>query len=200
MYPPQIHRSDDWPQAVRLMQHFPLAQVLAIHQGQLFTSPLPLLYEAQPTKYGALLGHVDRRNPLVEAMQTAPHTEIIFQAPSAYISPTAYTSEQLPTWNYQQVKLRVHIETLPDTAVRDLLCSMVDHWESPESTYTLPKNHPQFPHLLPHVWGFRATILEAELLFKMSQNRTEIDRKHANQALENQYVRLLKNFFSSTDK
>ena len=112
------------PDDVReLVREYPLAWVFARGAEDPAPSLLPLLgdYDALGRLVG-LVGHMSRRNPLVEAFSHDPRALILFQGPSAYVSPDqAGRRDWAPTWNYAQLSIEATVRITPtetDAAIR----------------------------------------------------------------------------------
>jgi len=60
-----------------------------------FITHAPLIFNEDK-----LVGHIDRNNPQVSLLKGNYPITAVFQGPQTYISPSIYTTEQLPTWNY----------------------------------------------------------------------------------------------------
>src|SRR5690554_6028456 len=99
-YPPKHHQDKDLDHLLEVIKTYPLATVISVKNNELVITHLPLIYE-----HGKLIGHLDKNNPQVELLKNSNPVTLIFSGPQCYISPSIYTTTQLPTWNY----IKVHI-------------------------------------------------------------------------------------------
>lgn len=110
MYCPQHFNEDRSDVLLELIQQHPLATIIAATDLGLSADHIPLMHEPVDGTSGRLVGHVAKSNPIWQAPPDQEHL-IIFQGPSAYISPNWYATKAesgkvVPTWNY--VAVHVH--------------------------------------------------------------------------------------------
>lgn len=96
------------------------AWVVAAEEG-LVANHIPFLLDRSRGKYGTLLGHISRANPVWRHLPASGQSVVMFQGPQAYITPGWYPSKQahgkvVPTWDYavahaHGVARAVHDET-----------------------------------------------------------------------------------------
>lgn len=173
-YPPRRHVEDDPDLAYGVMQTFPFATVISVSQtAEPMITHAPLVLDRTRGAKGVLFGHMDRANPQV-ALLNGPVT-LCFNGPNAYISPTVYTTDQLPTWNSISVHVRGVSRVLVDqAAVVKGLCSICE--TADRAGYRLDPNDPRIDKLIDYIVGFEVEIHEVVARFKLSQDRTSIDR------------------------
>ena len=102
MYPPKKHQDSDKKHLIEVMKTYPLATVISVKDNTPLITHLPLIYRASD---GKLVGHIDIYNPQTELLKDLNEVTLIFSGPQCYISPSIYTTTQLPTWNYIKVHL-----------------------------------------------------------------------------------------------
>jgi transcriptional regulator len=183
-YPPKIHQETDLQHSIATINRFPLATLISVKETEIFTSHVPLIYEASQGKFGSLIGHIDAFNPHVALLQNEIPAQAIFHGPDCYISPTIYSTTQLPTWNYVKVHITGKVTRITDDeAVIDSLDKMTNFLETTANPYVLDTDHPRVRSLTNYIVGFRLEITNWEGKFKLSQNRNPKDRNLAKEAL-----------------
>jgi transcriptional regulator len=108
MYLPD-HFAEERAEVLRqLIAAHPLGTLVTLGPDGLTADHIPFLLEPRSGEHGALIGHVARNNPLWHAHDPAVEVLVVFQGPSAYISPNWYPTKQathqvVPTYNYAVV-------------------------------------------------------------------------------------------------
>ncbi len=111
---------------------------------------------------------------------------MIFQGPNAYVSREWYeTRPAVPTWNYGVVHMRGPVAAIHDAA---WLSKHVDELvDTHEAGIGEGSNDPSYSEikskLLGGIVGFEMTVEIVEAKLKLSQNRSEEDRKRVVEAL-----------------
>jgi transcriptional regulator len=140
--------------------------------------------------YGRLRGHFARANPIWRACDGTAEALAVFAGPDTYISPDWYvTPHQVPTWNYIAVHAAGRPKVVNDEAqVRRLLEDL-----SARSEARLPAKKPWavdklpaeiYERMIKGIVAFEMPIDRIEGKWKLSQNRTEEDRRGVVAALE----------------
>lgn len=183
-YPPEHHQEDRFENALELIKLYPLATVITSSSNKVLSTHIPLVYSDKGT-LGTLVGHLDKFNPQINHFEDKDHDlEIIFHGPEVYISPSKYSTTQLPTWNYFKVHLRGKIilkKELQD--VKESLIAMTAFLEGEKPNYVLDENNPRMHAALDYIVGFHIKISSWEGKYKISQDKKKEDRKRAKQAL-----------------
>ena len=175
MYPPKHHQDNDINHLIEVIKTYPLATVISIHNNTPIITHLPLIYEN-----GKLIGHIDKNNPQAELLKNNNEVTIIFAGPECYISPSIFTSTQLPTWNYIKVHVKGKVEaTLDKLALKQSLINMTEFLEAPNHEYVLEPENPSLDRNLKYIEMFEITISHWEGKFKLSQDKNPIDLKAA---------------------
>ena len=118
-----------------LMREHPLASLVTQTAAGLVADHIPLLWRADGSEHGALVGHVARNNPLWQ-LSCATEVLAIFQGPQAYISPQWYPTKRehgkvVPTWNYVVVHVHGTLRAIDDPVwLRTLLGELTQRHES----------------------------------------------------------------------
>lgn len=157
--------------------------VTATAEG-LVATPLPLYLEEDEGEFGTLYGHLARANP---QWKLAPEGDalVVFSGPDAYVTPSWYPSKRehgktVPTWNYAAVHAYGPVEFFEDEErLRAAVTRLTDLYERPRAQAWAVSDAPE-PFVraqLRGIVGLRLPIARIEGKRKMSQNRSEADRR-----------------------
>jgi transcriptional regulator len=166
MYLPKHFNEEDSKRVFKLLHDYPFATLIS---GELITH-LPLIFDEAE---GKILGHVARANPhWKEKRATA-----VFHGPHTYVTPLWYEQNDVPTWNYAVVHVRGTLKPIDDfrrtiAVLKRLSEKFDDQWR-----FVLPDDLKSDEELLGAIVAFELTDLEFESKFKLSQNRSEGDRR-----------------------
>lgn len=178
-YPPNIHQERNKAHLIEVIKSYPLATVISVKDTRPLVTHLPLIYEAD----NLLVGHLDANNPHAELLKDGKEVTIIFSGPDCYISPSIYTTSQLPTWNYVKVHVKGTVTEITNPEeIKESMIAMTQFLE-PNADYVLEPDNPKMAQYVPYVKGFNIHITHWEGKFKLSQNRNPEDFKLAKQAL-----------------
>ncbi len=171
MYPPPHHQDDNKDHLVEVIKTYPLAIVISVKDGEPLVTHLPLIFNE-----GKLIGHLDTFNPQAELLKDGNKVTIIFSGPQCYISPSVYSTTQLPTWNYINVHLKGTVTAIDDPeVVKQSIVSMTEQLEAPDHKFQLPLDHPRMHALIDYIKGFEIEITHWEGKFKLSQDKNPKD-------------------------
>ncbi|WP_298514418.1 FMN-binding negative transcriptional regulator [uncultured Kordia sp.] len=183
-YPPKHHQETDFKNIVETIKRYPLATLISAKDSEIFTTHLPLIYDASEGEFGTLIGHVDKFNPHIELLQEHIPAQAIFHGPNCYISPNTYSTTQFPTWNY--VKVHISAKATRISNNDDVIASiahMTSVLETSEHPYVLDKENPRAQALLDYIVGVKLEITSWEGKFKLSQDKLPKDTKLAKEVL-----------------
>ena len=153
---------------LEVLKHYPLATVISVDNNTPYITHLPLIYDS-----GKLIGHIDKSNPQAKLLNHNNPVTIIFSGPDCYISPSLFSTAELPTWNYIKVHLQGTVTEIENKdAVKLSMVEMTDFLEAPEHAYTLDYNNASMDKFVHYVMGFEIDILHWEGKFKLSQNKS----------------------------
>ncbi|WP_452228642.1 MULTISPECIES: FMN-binding negative transcriptional regulator [unclassified Lacinutrix] len=176
-YPPKHHQDQDTLHLLEVIKTYPLATVISVEENQPYITHLPLIYRESD---GKLIGHIDIYNPQTKLMQGNKELTIIFSGPQCYISPSIYTTTQLPTWNYIKVHLKGTVKAIDNKdALIESLVKMTEFMEAPEHKYVLEADNPRMEGAIDYIKMFEITIDSWEGKFKLSQDKKTIDTAYA---------------------
>lgn len=111
MYLPPHFAQTDIEASYRLIEQSPLGILITQSSDGIAANHLPFLLDRSPES-ARLLCHVASANPVWQQTQSDLDCLVIFQGPSAYISPSFYPSKNdthrvVPTYNYAAVHVTV---------------------------------------------------------------------------------------------
>jgi len=176
-YPPKHHQDSDFNHHVEVIKTYPLATLISVKNQQPFITHLPLIYRDTD---GKLIGHIDNYNPHTDLLKDNNEVTIIFTGPQCYISPSIYTTTQLPTWNYIKVHVTGTVKAINNAeAIKESMIKMTEFLEQPEHRYVLEPNNTRMENALAYVTGFEITITHSEGKFKLSQDKHPRDIANA---------------------
>ncbi|MBF8150356.1 FMN-binding negative transcriptional regulator [Winogradskyella sp. F6397] len=192
-YPPQHHQDNDKNHLIEVIKTYPLATVISIHNNQPLITHLPLIYDD-----GKLIGHIDINNPQAKLLKDSNDVTLIFSGPECYISPSIYSTTQLPTWNYIKVHLKGKVDENTDKmALKESLITMTEFLEAPEHKYILNANNPRLDKNLDYIVMFEITITQWEGKFKLSQDKKPTDITAAREELVRSNQESIKQFLNN---
>lgn len=175
-YPPKHHQDNNINHMVEVINTYPLATIISVKDNQPLVTHLPLIYN----EVGKLIGHIDKYNPQAELLKNNLPITIIFSGPQCYISPSIYSTTQLPTWNYIKVHLKGKVVAIESKdALKQSIISMTEFLESPDHKYVLEPDNKRMEGALDYIKMFEITIDDWEGKFKLSQDKTPRDIKNA---------------------
>lgn len=199
MYIPKFNEETRTPVLHELMRSRPLASLITFGKSGLFASHLPMILEVHEEYQAASLGllkcHVSRANAQWKNFDPEVQALAIFSGAEHYISPSWYEEKQatgkvVPTWNYVVVHaygylkviedtdwLRAHVEsltTIHEAAIHEST-SAEKAGGSPWKVSDAPASY--IDSLLKGIVGFDLRIERLEGKWKLSQNRSEGDRR-----------------------
>jgi transcriptional regulator len=151
--------------------------------GKILATHIPLELSDDGTK---LSGHLSRANAQWKTFQSDGEVLAIFSGPHAYISPSWYNHENVPTWNYIAAHVYGTIRIIDGDQLYESLKHLVDKYEQysakPVSVENLSPDYVKRAML--GIVGFEILITKIEASFKLSQNRDEVNYDSIIHALE----------------
>ena len=170
-YPPKYHQEDSQDRLIEVIKSYPLATLISVNDHQPLITHLPLIFEKEK-----LIGHIDIYNPQAEFLKDDKAITLIFSGPQCYISPSIYSTTQLPTWNYIKVHLKGKVKAIESKeALKQSLISMTKFLEAPEHKYILEADNPRLDRNLNYIKMFEISITDWEGKFKLSQDKIPKD-------------------------
>jgi transcriptional regulator len=192
MYLPNHFKETDPAVLHRFVKKHSLGALVIQGSHGLSAEHLPLLLETNEAGLGILKAHVARASQLwQEVLKGHDEALVIFQGPSAYVSPSWYASKLethrvVPTYNYATVHAYGRIKVRDDVQwVRGLVARLTREHEATQDTPWRMTDAPAdfIDEQLSRIVGIEIHISRLEGKWKMSQNRSEADRKGVLQGL-----------------
>jgi transcriptional regulator len=151
-----------------------------------FASHLPLLLDPGRGAHGALRGHMARANPQWRHFAEGGEVLAIFSGPHAFVSSlwSAEPSAAVPTWNYVAVHVYGRARVLDsDAAALGVLAELMATFQPEGNPVPLDPPAPLAKKLVQAIVAFEIEVTRWEGKSKLSQNRTEEDRRRIEDAL-----------------
>jgi transcriptional regulator len=185
MYIPRHNEEKHVPVMQAFMVANPFATLVTLGADGLFASHIPMVFENDGSQFGVLRGHISRANTQWRNFDSSVDALAIFAGDHHYVSPSWYSEEgehtkEVPTWNYAVVHAYAPLKVIEDPQW------LLDHVSSltniHESTFPTPWKVSDAPHdyirsLLHGIVGLELPIRRLEGKWKISQNRTDRERK-----------------------
>ncbi len=184
MYVPRIHEENRLDVLHSLIAGHPLGTWVEAGEAELLVNHVPFVLDPSRGKYGTLMGHVARANPVWKAARASVAGVVTFRGPQTYVTPSWYPSKHqhgkaVPTWNYAVVAahgrprfieerdwLYAHLRELTET-----------HEQSQALPWSLDDAPPDFTEkLVTAIVGVEIPIERLEGKWKTSQNRPLQDK------------------------
>ena len=178
MYCP-AHFQEDRPAVLAgLIEQFALATVVGTGPSGLVADHIPLVYQAEPSSAGKLIGHVAKNNPLWQ-LYSDQELLVVFQGPSSYISPNWYATKAeagkvVPTWNYAVVHVYCTLTAIHDhQQILQIITDLTDRYEASQSHPWQVSDAPQAftERLVGNIVGIELKIKRMHGKWKVSQNQ-----------------------------
>jgi len=179
MFIPKPFKVSDENEIQAFIQANAFGQIISSKNGRLLSSHIPFLVSDDKTK---LIGHLAKINPQAQDIENQ-EVLITLQGAHDYISPSWYEAPGVPTWNYQAVHIYGMCKTFDEPeALKTVVDTLTDKYES---HFDQPWKPNYKAAMLGAIIGFEVVISEIQAKYKLSQNRSEQDRKQVIDALEN---------------
>lgn len=182
MYPPPHHQSHDIEKMISVLKQYPLGMLVTAKDGKPFVTHIPFIYNETSKK---LVAHLDRNNPQLETLKDEAEVTVVFKGPDTYISPSIYTTPQLPTWNYIIVHVTGKLQLINEPeAIKQTMVEMTKFLEGKEENFILKKDDPRMERLIGYIQAFEIEITNWEGKFKLSQDKNSQDFENAKEELK----------------
>ncbi|WP_047545278.1 FMN-binding negative transcriptional regulator [Psychroserpens sp. Hel_I_66] len=178
-YPPRHHQDNERAHIIEVIKTYPLATLVSVENNLPLITHLPLVLEDEK-----LIGHIDIYNPQAKLLKNNNDITILFSGPECYISPSIYSTTQLPTWNYIKVHLKGRVKAIESkAALKQSLIKMTEFLEAPDHNYVLEPENPRLDRNLDYIEMFEIEITSWEGKFKLSQDKKPTDIERARKEL-----------------
>jgi transcriptional regulator len=185
MYIPKHFEEPDLGVLHALIKEHPFGAWVTTVDGALEVNHIPFLIDPAKGKFGTLVGHVARANPIWKSFSTTAESLVIFQGPQCYITPSWYQTKQetgkvVPTWNYALVHAYGTPRAIEDKDwLRGLVTALTDSQESkraaPWAVTDAPADY--VDAMLKAIVGIEIPLANIVGKWKTSQNRTLPDKQ-----------------------
>jgi len=184
MYLPQVFREDRLEILHALMRTHPLATLVTAGPGGIKANLLPFSIIPSEGK-GTLQAHLAKANDQIADLRTGAEALVIFQGPEAYITPSWYATKAehgkvVPTWNYVVVQARGNPRVIEDHGwLRAQINTLTEAHEAPRQDPWSVTDAPAgfVTAQLNGIIGLEIPVSSIEGKWKVSQNRSEADRR-----------------------
>ncbi len=175
MYIPKYFEVNDKNTINAFIEENAFGQLISNSGGRPFSTHIPFLLSEDKSR---LYGHLAKQNPQLQDIE-GQEVLVTFQGAHDYVSPAWYenagTSTVVPTWNYQAVHIYGQCTILSETEVLgELLDTLTNKYES---SFSEPWQPSYKLSMLDAIVGIEIPIDEVQCKYKLSQNRSEQDRK-----------------------
>jgi transcriptional regulator len=168
-----------------LMVSHPLATLVTLGSNGLFASHVPMVLEKDGSELGVLKGHLSRANAQWRDFVASVDALAIFAGHQHYITPNWYPGTQedgkeVPTWNYAVVHAYGPLKVIEDQQwLLTFVSTLTDIHEAASPVPWKVSDAPEdfIQSQLKGIVGLELPIRRLEGKWKVSQNRTEEERK-----------------------
>ena len=179
MYLPKLNEETDPAVIDRFMQDHGFATLITTVGATTEVTHLPVEMVRTDDRR-VLEGHVSRANPQWKHLEAGARALVIFAGPHAYISPTWYDHENVPTWTYMVVHAAGTPTLVADAdGLRAILVRLSSRYEpesSPPPRFAVETMTPAYYQKEARgIVGFRIAVETIQAKFKLSQNRHDAD-------------------------
>lgn len=181
MYVPEFYAEEDLATLHEFMRRHSFATLVTQQDGMPYASHLQLMLDSSAGTRGVLSGHMARNNAQWRDFAAGVQTLAIFHGPHAYVSPAWYEASPMsaPTWNYMVVHAYGEARILPDEELLETLHRQVDVNERARAEpWKLEISPALKERALGAIVGFEIRLDRLEGKFKLSQNKSEQDRRN----------------------
>ncbi len=193
MYPPKYHQEYRLKHIKKVAETYPFATLISAEANTPFVTHTPLILHGDK-----LVGHIDANNPHTKLLKENYPVTAIFQGPQTYISPSIYTTKQLPTWNYIISHAKGTVSEIADaTTIKKFMVTMTEFLETPNQNFKLSLDDPKMDKLIPYIHCFEIEIEQWEGKFKLSQDKVPADIENAKQELIKNNQRSIADFVNT---
>lgn len=185
MYIPMPFREHRQAALFSLIEQYPLGMLITVVDGRPEVTHLPFIRLVDEQGESQLCAHVAKGNAVWKTIQDGDEVVVIFQGENAYISPQWYpgkqeTHRQVPTWDYQVVHVRGHIQVTKDqSSIRQIVALLTAQQEAGQpEPWSLDDAPPDYiATMLKGIIGLTIQITDITGAMKLSQNKDGADRE-----------------------
>jgi transcriptional regulator len=188
MYHLKHFKAESDQEVLAFMKAHPFITLCGIDENNMpVATHLPILLEERDGEV-ILLAHAMRKQNHTLAFVQNPHVLAIFSGENAYISASWYNNKQVAsTWNYKAVHAKGIIKFLDDKGLYEVLVKLTNHFEgttdSPASVKHMDEKY--IADNMKAIVAFEIVLTDIQHVFKVSQNKQEVDKARIAEALTN---------------
>jgi transcriptional regulator len=185
IYNPPAFKETDLPTLQAQIAASGLTTLISVGANGPIVSNLPIVFDASPTPYGTIAGHLARGNPQWRESDLSRPALALFMGADAYVSPGWYETKRehgkvVPTWNYSMIVARGRLEIFEDfetlrAQVETLTRRFEADFEHPWEVSDAPEDF--IARQIKGIVGVRLHIESIEGKAKLSQNRAAADQE-----------------------
>jgi transcriptional regulator len=179
MYIPKHFEITDNEEIVKFIEANGFGQLISLVEGKLFSTHIPFILSKDRTR---IIGHVAKNNSQWKEID-GQNALVTLEGPHGYVSPLWYSTPNLPpTWNYQAIHIYGKSSTIHDTKkIKNIVHSLTAQYES---VFDEPWQPSYDERMLTSIVGIELEITDIQCKYKLSQNRSDLDRKLVAERLE----------------
>jgi transcriptional regulator len=182
MYIPKYYREEDHKEILTFLKKNNFAALVTFDGEKPIATHAPV--EVIESENGWIIyGHLSRANPQKETFGEQ-EALLIFQGAHTYISARWYAQIDVPTWDYMIVHVYGKVREIQGDELYSVLSRLVQSHES-NTSYRLeglPQDMAQKE--IKGVFGFAMDVTRIDAGYKLSQGRTEEERRNIVSELE----------------
>ncbi len=172
MYVPKYAENKDVSAIIDFIKHHAFGILVSQSKQKLVATHIPLEFSSDNTK---LFGHISRANRQWKNFNNTSEVLAIFTGPHAYVSPSWYDHENVPTWNYIAAHVYGKISIIEGEELYQSLKQLTDKYEASSSRpVSIESMSPEYVRKsIQGLVGFEIEITNIEATYKLSQNRDQ---------------------------
>lgn len=187
MYIPKHFQEEDREKIIRFINQQGFGIITSSTDTFPVATHIPIVVKSQENSLW-IHTHLAVNNTHSDFLKHYSKALLVIQGNHAYISPSLYESEDVPTWDYMSVHCEVEIHIPSDMdAIKDLH-ELVNNFEKNMPQPINPNNFSKsmMDAYLKYVFPFRLKILKMEAAWKLSQNRATTEKNNIKEFLKSQ--------------
>lgn len=192
MYTPSQFNENRLEVLQGLIADHPLGTLVTLASDGLNANHIPFEIDSSAGQFGTLRAHVARNNPVWHDLLETVDPMVVFQGPTAYISPSWYATKQehgkvVPTYNYAVVHAYGPLRVIEDPAwLRAFLVRLTArHEPQAGGNWKIEDAPPDYiEKTLTAIVGIEIPITRLQGKWKTSQNQPAVNRAGVAAGLE----------------
>ena len=186
MYNLKHFKAENDLEVLAFMKAHPFVTVCGVDENnEPVATHLPVLFEEREGKI-YLLAHAMRKQNHTVAFEKNTKVLAIFTSDNSYISASWYETKNVAsTWNYKAVHAKGLVRFLDDKGLYEVLVKLTNYFEgatdSPSSVKHMDEKY--VTDNMKAIIAFEIELTDIQHVFKLSQNRNEVDKTSISNAL-----------------